>query len=117
MKPKRFILTLLGLIAWMLLTFVLQLLFQEQTADFGFSCGACFLSVFCLFEYKNALKPTETIGPRNSTKKYYESKGDLPGYQKLCKILFIITLCVSAGSFLKGIAEVVLFSVLQFLPF
>ncbi len=109
MKLKRFIPILIAQIAWMLLTFALQNLFQEQTAGFGLSCGACFLSIFCLFGYRNALKPTEFFGPRNFTKKHYESKGDLPGYQRLCKILLIVTLCVSVGNFLMGFTEIGLF--------
>jgi hypothetical protein len=113
MDSRRFKIVLLALIAWMLILFVLQVSFGEQTKEFGLSCGTCFLSIFCLFGYRNALKPTETMGPINSTKSYYERKGDLPGYQRFCKIMFLVLLSVSAIGFLKGLAEAAIFFIRQ----
>ncbi len=94
------------MIVLMILTFTLQCLFSDQTTEFGFSCGAFFLSVFCLVCYKNALIPSESWGPINPTKQHYERKGELPKYQNLCKILFLITISVGALSFIHGIGEV-----------
>ncbi len=113
MTSKRFKSILISLIVWMLILFVLQSLFIGKTKEFGLSCGACFLSIFCLFGYKNALKPTETVGAINSTKRHYERNGDLPGYQRFCKIMFLVGLSVSAINFLKGLAEVVIFFIRQ----
>jgi hypothetical protein len=113
MDPKRFKIILFALIAWLLVLFVLQIPFGEQTKEFGLSCGACFLSIFCLFGYKNALKPTETVGAINSTKRHYERNGNLPGYQRFCKIMFLVLLSVSAIGFLKGLAEAAIFFIRQ----
>ena len=106
MKKKHFILILAGIILLMILTFTLQCLFSDQTTEFGLSCGAFFLSVFCLVCYKNALTPSESWGPINPTKQHYEKKGELPKYQNLCKILLLITTGVGALSFIGGIGEV-----------
>ena len=81
MESKRFVNILISLIVWLLILFALQCLFAGYTKEFGLSCGMCFLSIFFLFSYKNALKPTETAGPYNPTKRYYEKNGDLAGYQ------------------------------------
>lgn len=108
MKKKHFVFILTGIIILMILTFALQTIFGEQTTKFGLSCGIFFLSIFCLFCYKNALKPTETFGPRNMTKKYYEKKGDLPKYQNLCKILFVITISAGTLTLLGGFGEIII---------
>ena len=103
-----FLILLIVLIA---VTFTLQNVFVEQTDLFGFSAGVYFLSLFCLFAYKNALKPTENFGPRNSTKGYYEKQGDLPKYQSICKILLIITFSAGTLNFVGGLGEVAIFFV------
>ncbi len=113
MSNKRFVNILISVIVWMLILFALQCLFARQTKEFGLACGMCFLSIFFLFSYKNARKPTERIGPYNPTKKRYEEKGDLPGYQRLCKIVFLVGLSISAIGFLKGSVEVVIFFMKQ----
>lgn len=106
MKKKHFILILTGIIVLMILTFTLQCLFRDQTTEFDLSCGAFFLSVFCLVCYKNALVPSESWGPINPTKQHFEKKGELPKYQNLCKILLLITLGVGALSLISGIGAV-----------
>ena len=113
MSTKRFVNILISVIVWMQILFALQCLFAGYTKEFGLACSMCFLSIFFLFSYRNALKPTETIGPYNPTKRHYEKKGDLPGYQRLCKILFLVGLSISAISFMKGSAEVVIFFIKQ----
>lgn len=113
MRLKVFTNILISVIVWMLILFALQCLFAGYTKEFGLACGMCFLSIFFLFSYRNALKPTETIGPYNPTKRHYEKKGDLPGYQRLCKILFLVGLSISAIGFMKGSAEVVIFFIKQ----
>ena len=113
MRPKVFRNILISVIVWMQILFALQCLFAGYTKEFGLACSMCFLSIFFLFSYRNALKPTETIGPYNPTKRYYEKKGDLPGYQRLCKILFLVGLSISAIGFMKGSAEVVIFFIKQ----
>ena len=118
MTKKKFTFLLIGIIVLIILTFTLQALFLNQTKNFGISCGALFLSTFCLFCYKDALNPTKGgLGrPINMTKKYYEKKGDLRKYQNLCKILFIITIGVGTLCLLLGLCEIFinyLFSVLQ----
>ena len=107
MKKKSFILVFIGIIAAMVLTFSLRCLFSETTGDFGLSCGMFFLSIFFLFGYKNALIPMERGGfAVNRTKRYYQSRDELPKYQNLCKILFIITIGFGALSFIKGVGTV-----------
>ena len=113
MSPKVFRNILISVIVWMQILFALQCLFAGYTKEFGLACSMCFLSIFFLFSYRNALKPTETVGPYNPTKRHYEKKGDLPGYQRLCKILFLVGLSISAIGFLKGSAEVVIFFIKQ----
>ena len=113
MRPKVFRNILIFVIVWMQILFALQCLFAGYTKEFGLACSMCFLSIFFLFSYKNALKPTETVGPYNPTKRHYERKGDLPGYQRLCKIVFLVGLSISAISFMKGSAEVVIFFIKQ----
>ena len=113
MRLKVFTNILISVIVWMLILFALQCLFAEYTKEFGLACGMCFLSIFFLFSYRNALKPTETVGALNRTKKRYEENGDLPGYQRLCKILFLVGLSISAIGFMKGSAEVVIFFIKQ----
>ena len=107
---KKFTLLLIGIIVLMILTFTLQCIFKEQTKQFGFSCGASFLSIFCLFDYKNALTPSRTgLGASiNMTKKYYEKKGELYKYQSLCKILFIITMSIAALTLIDGLRNIFL---------
>ena len=113
MKNRAFVNILISVIVWMLILFTLQCLFAGYTEEFGLACGMCFLSIFFLFSYRNALKPTENFGPYNPTKRHYEKKGDLPGYQRLCKILFLVGLSISAIGFMKGSAEVVIFFIKQ----
>jgi len=81
---KRFAFLLIGIIVLMGLTFALQMIFNEQTKKFGISCGELFLSIFCLFCYKNALNPTSRgLGCSiNMTKNYYEKNA----ITKVCKI-------------------------------
>ncbi len=108
MKNKHFIFIFIGIIILMIISFTLQTLFKDQTKEFDLSCGIFFLSIFCLFCYKNALKPTETFGPINMTKRYYEKKGELPKYQNLWKILFIITISVGILTLLGGFGEIII---------
>lgn len=105
---KKFALVLIGIIVLMILTFILQSLFNDQTKNFGISCGMLFLSIFCLFGYKNALNPTKGgFGhPVNMTKKHYEKKGELYKYQSLCKVLFIVTTSVALLTLINGIGEI-----------
>jgi hypothetical protein len=92
--------------------FILQNLFAEQTDFFGLSSGALFVSIFFLFGYKNALKPSERgIGaPINRIKKRYERNGELHKYQSLCKILFFTAICVSACTLVLGLIQILFHS-------
>jgi len=105
---KRFAFLLIGIIVLMGLTFALQMIFNEQTKKFGISCGELFLSIFCLFCYKNALNPTSRgLGCSiNMTKNYYEKNGNLCKYQNLCKVLFIITISIASLTLMSGLGEV-----------
>ena len=116
MKTKKFILVFIVIIMAMILTFTLQCLFSEIAGDFGLSCGMLFLSIFFLFGYKNALMPMERGGfAINMTKRYYQSRDELPKYQKLCKILFIVTISFGTLSFVKGMGNVLFHYVKLFL--
>ena len=116
MKTKNFILVFIVIIMAMILTFTLQCLFSEIAGDFGLSCGMLFLSIFFLFGYKNALMPMERGGfAINMTKRYYQSRDELPKYQKLCKILFIVTISFGTLSFVKGMGNVLFHYVKLFL--
>ena len=116
MKTKNFILVFIVIIMAMILTFTLQCLFSEIAGDFGLSCGMLFLSIFFLFSYKNALMPMERGGfAINMTKRYYQSRDELPKYQKLCKILFIVTISFGTLSFVKGMGNVLFHYVKLFL--
>lgn len=79
MKNRAFVNILISVIVWMLILFTLQCLFAGYTKEFGLACSMCFLSIFFLFSYRNALKPTETIGPYNPTKRHYEKRAIYPG--------------------------------------
>lgn len=113
MKKKQFAVVLVGIIALIIMTLILQTLFNDRTSSFGVSSGAFFLSTFCLVCYNNALKPTEDWGPNNPTKRYYEKKGELNKYQNLCKTLFIITIMVGTLSLLRGIFQTAFISMLK----
>lgn len=76
MKKKYFILIFIGLIAMITVSFILQNLYSEKTRYFGFAAGMFFIAVFALFSYKNALKPTEFISEKNSSKAYYQKRTD-----------------------------------------
>ena len=102
MKKKQFVVVLVVIIALIIMTFILQTLFNDRTSSFGASSGAFFMSTFCLVCYNNALKPTGDWGPNNPTKGYYEKKGELNKYQNLCKILFVITVTVGTLLLLRG---------------
>ena len=116
MKTKHFILVFIVIIMAMILTFTLQCLFSEISGDFGLSCGMFFLSTFFLFGYKNALKPMERGGfAVNMTKRYYQSREELPKYQKLCKILFIVTIGLGILFFIKSMGNVLFHYVNLFL--
>ena len=109
MKKKHYALVFAGIVLLMAIAYILQYLFGENTSNFGFSCGAYFLSLFCLACFQNALNPTESFGPINTTKRHYEKKGELPKYQNLCKILFIITISVGSLFLIGGIGEILFF--------
>ena len=116
MKTKNFILVFIVIIMAMILTFTLQCLFSEITRDFGLSCGMFFLSIFFLFGYKNALMPMERGGfAINRTKRYYQSRNELPKYQKLCKILFSITISLGALFFFESMGTILFHYVKLFL--
>ena len=116
MITKHFILVFIGIIIAMILTFTLQCLFSEITRDFDLSCGMFFLSIFFLFSYKNALIPLERGGfAVNMTKRYYQSRDELPKYQNLCKILFIITISLGALFFFEGMGTILFHYVKLFL--
>ena len=82
MKKKYFILIFIGLIAMITVSFILQNLYSEKTRYFGFAAGMFFIAVFALFSYKNALKPTGFISEKNSSKAYYQKRGELPKYMQ-----------------------------------
>lgn len=110
MKNKHFLLIFSGIIVLIALTFNLQYLLGEITNMFGLSCAAFFISTFCLFDYKNALKPMSRVGfTRNSTKRYYQSRGELPKYQNICKILFLITISFGTITLTTGIGELLIY--------
>ena len=115
MKNKHYALIMGGTVLLIAVAFALQCVFCEQTAKFGFSCGAYFLSTFCLACFKNALKPTESFGPINKTKQYFEKNGGLAKYQSLCKILFAVTSGAGALAFIGGVGDVLFSCVKQML--
>ena len=116
MKTKHFIFILIVIIIAMILTFTLQYLFSEITSVFGLSCGMLFLSIFFLIGYKNALIPMERGGfTIDMTKRYYQSRDELPKYQKLCKILFIVAISFGTLSLLKGVRTILFHYVKLFL--
>ena len=116
MKKKHYVLIFTGIVLLMVIAFTLQCLFSEITRDFGLSCGMFLLSIFFLFGYKNALMPMERGGfAINMTKRYYQSRDELPKYQKLCKILFIVTISFGTLSFVKGMGNVLFHYVKLFL--
>lgn len=106
MKKRTFILLLAGIIALMLFAYIMQNIYEEQTANFGLSAGSFFIAIFCLFLYKNALIPMSFSGPKNTLKRYYNDRNQLHVYKKICKIALI----VSSGSgilfFLKGLFDI-----------
>ena len=115
---KNIKLIFIGIILLMILTFALQCFFKEQTKSFEISCGAAFLSIFCLFEYKNSLTPSKKGfgSPINMTKKYYEEKQELYKYKNLCRNLFIVAISIAALSLISGVIDIFLtylISVLQ----
>lgn len=105
MKNKHFFLIFISIILVLILTFTLQCLFSEKTRNFGFSCGAYFLSIFALFCYKNALKPSDPF-VIDHTKRHYERKGELPKYKELCKIIFIVLIGFGVLFLLGGIKDI-----------
>ncbi len=107
MGKKQFIFLFIGIIILMFLTLVLKTIFADQASNFNISCGAFFLSTFCLVSYKNALKPTEFWGTKNFTKFYYEKKGKLDKYQNLCKVCLIITISIGTLKLFSGIIQIV----------
>ena len=118
MNKKHFVLVLIGIIALIILSFTLQTLFNDQIQNLELACISFSLSIFCLFCYKDALKPTEKgIGrPVNMTKKHYERKGELHKYQNLCKILFIVTISYGALMLFFGFGDL-LFTYLKYAVF
>ena len=101
MKKKYFVLLLIGIISVILLASILDIVFEENTTDFGLSAGMFFLSIFCLVEYKNALMPKKNT-EINMTKKHYEKKGELPKYQKLCLVFLLLTIALGLIFFARG---------------
>ncbi len=110
MKRKHFILILIGIILMMTLTLSLQFAFGEKANSFGISCGMFFISIFCLFAYKNALTPMEKISfTINRAKRYYQAREELPKYQKICKILFFVAIGAGASALLSGFGEIIFY--------
>ncbi len=104
---KYFALILTGIIILTVITFLLYNLFNDQT-EFRHSCIAFACSIFCLVCYKDALKPSERgpAQPINMTKKHYERRGELHKYERLCKILFAITIAYGFLNLMFGLGEV-----------
>ena len=105
MNKKQFAFIFTGIIVLIILSFILQTIFSDQTDSFGISGGAFFVSTFCLVEYKNALKPKDPF-TINMTKRYYEKIGDLQKYRTLCKNLLIATISIGTISLLLGLFKI-----------
>ena len=98
------------------LSFSMQMIFEEKTDSFGFSGGLYFASIFCLVLYKNALKPRDDISfEKNTTKRYYEKRGELHKYESLCKFLFIFLIIIGSFTFILGFVEVFIKYILSLL--
>ncbi len=106
MKKRTFILLLAGIIALMLFAYIMQSIYEEQTADFGLSAGSFFIAIFCSFLYKNALIPMSFSGPKNTLKRYYNDRNQLPVYKKICKIALIVSFGSGILYFFKGLFDI-----------
>ena len=106
MKKKHFWFVIIGIILLIIMTFILNNLFSDQTKKFGISCAIFFVSTFPLVTYKDALKPSRGSFEINMTKKHYEKTGELGKYQRLCKILFLVTISLAAITLFVGLGEI-----------
>ena len=104
MKKKYLILIVLVNVLVFFGSYALKTLFADQSATFNFACIGNFLAVILIFEYKNALKPTKGI---NTTKKYYEKRGELDKYKNICKFFFLAAFIAGILSFLCGVGGIV----------
>lgn len=107
MKKKYFILIFIGLIAMITVSFILQNLYIGQTRYFGFAAGMFFIAVFALFSYKNALKPMGFISEKNSSKAYYQKRGELPKYKQICKNVLMLLSGLGSLFLLRGLIAII----------
>ena len=107
MKKRTFILVLIGLILGMVAAFTLQCFFGEITSSFGLFFAGLFLAVFSVCGYRYALNPRDRF-VINRTKRYYEQRGELSVYKRICGIAFFVSLGIAALFFQKGIWDVLL---------
>ena len=104
MKKKYLILIVLVNVLVFFSSYLLKTLFADQSVAFNFTCMSNFFAVILIFEYKNALKPTKGI---NTTKKYYEKRGELDKYKNICKFFFLAAFIAGILSFLRGVFVIV----------
>jgi hypothetical protein len=65
--------------------------YYADNTHFNQSAACFFISIFFLFMAKNADKPKKDgFGPRNSLRLYFEAKGALRQYGKLCNLTFVV---------------------------
>jgi len=105
---KKFVFILVGLIILLIISFILDGVFVEKTSRFNTSVAMFFVSIFCLVASKQAQKPSEDFGPRNTLKRLYEIRGKLKKYSKLVKTLFIVFVGLGGISLIIGFVEVVI---------
>ncbi len=87
---KMFIPFLILLIILLIVALILDGYYADNSR-FNPSAVCFFVSIFLLFFAKNALKPKKDgFGPRNTLKQYYETKGMLHQYSKICNWAFAI---------------------------
>lgn len=107
MSKKNLILLVL-IIVLFILSFVLFNIFDKQFRILEISSAMFMLSVFCLFEYSNALKPKKTgIGASiNFTKKHYQNRGELQKYQNITKRCLVVTFGLGIITLIFGLIEI-----------
>lgn len=107
MNKKNVILLILIIILFVL-SFVLFNILDKQFRVLEIASAMFLLSVFCLFEYNNALKLKKTgIGASiNFTKKHYQKRGELQKYQNITKRCLVVTFGLGIITLIFGLIEI-----------
>lgn len=109
MRKKTFVLLLILMVLFCAFSIYLNYQYEFAIAEFSGAGGGFMIAVMFLFDYKNASKPMEDWGPRNSIKHILQRKGKLHLYKRWACFTLVLSLLWGSISFLIGMVKVLIY--------